>query len=158
VCHTDTFTNTNTKLILLWVTRSRSPELVFYRFSNQRVYNPVWHWCPCSRSGYCWRGVALVRCIGVYLASVYESNGGSLASVLMRLGCIVFFRGCVGLCHRAGMMVAPRMEGYVASVVMRGCVAPLKADRLYSGAVFKWRGFCRLVSDVQYLWADRTVC
>jgi hypothetical protein len=41
VCHTDTFTNTNTTLVLLWVTRSRSPELVFYRFSNQRVCNPV---------------------------------------------------------------------------------------------------------------------
>ena len=55
------------------------------------------------------------------------------------------------------MLVTPDMEGYVASVVML-CVALLNAARLYSGAVFKWRGFCRLAGDVQYLWADRTVC
>jgi hypothetical protein len=43
VCRTDTFTNTSTKLILLRVTRSGSPELVFYRFNSQGVYNPEWH-------------------------------------------------------------------------------------------------------------------
>ena len=39
----------------------------------------------------------------------------------------------MGLCHLVGMLVAPRMEGYVASVMMRGS---LNADRLYSSAVF----------------------
>jgi hypothetical protein len=60
------------KAYLLWVTRSCSPELVFYRFSNQRVYNESGTSADVPRSGYCLGGVALVPCIGVYLASVYE--------------------------------------------------------------------------------------
>ena len=41
------------------------------------------------------------------------------------LRCIVFLRGCVGLCHHAGILVAPRVEGYVASVTMRMVWLPL---------------------------------
>jgi hypothetical protein len=61
-----------------------------------------------------------------------------------------------GFFHLEGMLVAPRMEGYVASDAMV-CVGPLNADRLYTGTVFRWRGFCRPAGDVQCLWAVRTV-
>jgi hypothetical protein len=76
VYHTDTFTNINTKLILLWVTRSRSPELVLYRFSNQHVYNQCGTGTDVPYSGYCWGGVALVPCIGVYRRLCMKSTGG----------------------------------------------------------------------------------
>jgi hypothetical protein len=76
VCHTDTFTK-----ILLWVTRSRSPELVFYRFSNQCVYNQCGTGVDVPHSGCCWGGVALFPCIGVYWRLCMKSGGGRLASV-----------------------------------------------------------------------------
>jgi hypothetical protein len=74
VCHTDTFTNTNTKLILLWVMRSRSLEFVFCRFSNQHVYNQCGTGADVPHSGYCWVGVALFPCIGVYRRLCMKSN------------------------------------------------------------------------------------
>jgi hypothetical protein len=64
VCRTDLFTNRNTKLILLWVTRSRSPELLFYQFSSQRVRSQCGTGAVVPHSGYCWEGgfVLLYSC------------------------------------------------------------------------------------------------
>ena len=72
--------NANTKLVLLRVTRSRSPD--WYSI-NSAI-------CVCiigvalvsvPRSGYCWGGVVLVPCIGVFRRLCMESSGGRLTSV-----------------------------------------------------------------------------
>ena len=57
------------------------PWLVFYRFSNQLVYNQCGTGAGVPRSGYCWGGVVLVPCVGVCWRLYMESSGGRLAQL-----------------------------------------------------------------------------
>jgi hypothetical protein len=141
------------KLVMLWVTISHSSELVFYQFSNQRMYNPEWYWCWCSPL---W--LLFWRC---GFGSVHRCVSG----VCVWSPTVVDWLQCRSPDEAGVYRILPWMRGFLSS--WRGAGHPsyggvcgwwcygmrgsLECWSVYSGAVFNWCGFWHSVGDVQYL-------